>query len=109
MIREVLSLFFLWSGLLLVVIAGLGLLRMPDMLCRAQVTTIATTLGKIGIFAAAALAFPGGEVLTRGLLIVFFLFLTSPIGAHMLTRAAYLRKAPLDKRTHNEDTSKTLH
>ncbi len=108
MTREVLCLVSLWLGLIFIFIASLGVLRMPDILCRSQASSIATTLGKIGIFTAAALAIPGGEVLSRAILILFFIFLTAPIGAHMITRATYLRGAVLDPRTINEDKSGKL-
>jgi multicomponent Na+:H+ antiporter subunit G len=70
-------------------LAALGLVRLPDLYTRMQAATKAGTLG-IGLLAAAAAAhFASTGVTARALLIIFFIFLTAPVAAHVIARAAY--------------------
>jgi len=77
-------------GTLLVLIAAVGVLRMPDLFARMQASAKAATLGVMSLSAAAALHVDSGEVALRALLIAVFLALTSPIAAHLIARAGYL-------------------
>lgn len=69
-------------------IAGLGILNLPDLLNRMHASTKAGTLGSILTLAAAAVFFGDGGVTVRVVAIVLFLLLTAPIAAHMIGRAA---------------------
>jgi len=69
-------------------IGTLGLLRLPDVYNRMHATSKATTLGAASIFLAGFVYFgPSGEGLTS-LVGIVFLFLTTPTGAHMISRSA---------------------
>ncbi|MEE6208654.1 monovalent cation/H(+) antiporter subunit G [Salarchaeum sp. III] len=69
-------------------IGTLGLLRLPDVYNRMHATSKATTLGAASIFLAGFVYFgPSGEGLTS-LVGIAFLFLTTPTGAHMISRSA---------------------
>lgn len=72
-------------------LAAVGLLRMPDLFTRLQASSKAATLGAILIMVATAVAFHGGSAAVRALLVILFLALTTPVGAHLIARAAYLR------------------
>lgn len=76
-------------GAAVMLLASIGLVRMPDLYLRMQAATKASTLGLTLLAAAAALHFGELSVAARVFLIVFFVFLTAPIGAHALGRAAY--------------------
>lgn len=76
-------------GALFMLLAGLGLLRLPDLFTRLQAATKASTLGVGYMLLAAAIHFQDLAVTTRAVLIVAFFFLTAPVGAHMIARAAY--------------------
>ncbi len=79
----------LWIGVFFVFVASVGVLRMPDLYTRAHAAGKAGTLGKIGALVAVAAAFPGQPLaLVKCLLLIFFLFITAPIGIHLLLRAA---------------------
>jgi multicomponent Na+:H+ antiporter subunit G len=86
-------------GALFMGIAGIGLLRMPDLFMRMSCTTKASTLGMGFLMIAVAVRFPTLEIVTRALAITLFVFLTSPVAAHMIARAAYISGVPLWKRT----------
>ena len=72
-------------------IAGLGLLRLPDVLVRMHATTKAGTLGVGLIVLGVSVHFASSLVITKALLIIAFMFLTAPVGAHLIARSAYRR------------------
>lgn len=67
--------------------AGVGVFRLPDVFMRMHAATKVGTLGSGLIIAAVAVHFGDPAIVVRCLLIVFFLLLTAPIGAHMVGRA----------------------
>jgi multicomponent Na+:H+ antiporter subunit G len=81
--------FLTLSGALFILIASIGLIKMPDFYMRVSITTKAVTLGVGLILLAAALSFQSFNVTTRVLAIIIFIILTAPVAAHMLGRTAY--------------------
>ncbi len=75
-------------GSALTVLAGIGLVRLPDVFIRMHAATKVGTLGTGLIIAGVAVHFGDLAVVIRCVLIVVFLLLTAPIGAHMIGRAA---------------------
>lgn len=70
-------------------VGSYGLAKLGDFLKRLHGPTKATTLGVGGVLIASMLAFAArGEVSLHELLITLFLFLTAPVSAHLLVRAA---------------------
>lgn len=74
-------------GSVFVLLAGVGVLRFPDVYARMHAATKATTLGIGLIGIATALAVEGGRAKT--LAAVAFTFVTAPTAAHFVGRAAY--------------------
>lgn len=95
MIQTVISTILLTLGALLMLLAGIGILRMPDVFLRMSATSKAATLGVILIMVAAAVYFNDLGVTARAIGIVIFIILTVPISAHMIGRAAYITGAHL--------------
>ncbi len=87
---EVLVAVLLLIGSLLMLLAGVGILRMPDLYMRLGTSTKASTLGLACILTAVAVHFAQMGVGTRAIAAVVFIFLTAPIAAHMIGRAAYV-------------------
>lgn len=81
--------FLLLSGGFFVLVAAIGILRLPDLMMRMHASTKAGTLGAGLILAATAFAFDDISVLTRVIATIIFLLLTAPIAAHLIGRAAY--------------------
>jgi multicomponent Na+:H+ antiporter subunit G len=86
---------WLVSGLLIVgavltLLAAVGVLRLPDVYTRMSATSKAVTLGVSSILLASALHFHEIGLVDRALAMVAFVFLTAPVAAHMIARAAYL-------------------
>jgi multicomponent Na+:H+ antiporter subunit G len=76
-------------GAAFVLLAAIGIVRMPDFYLRVSVTTKAATLGIGLILVAAAIYFKDGSVTSRVIAIILFLLLTAPVGAHMIGRTSY--------------------
>ena len=95
MIQTIISAVLFMLGALLMLLAGIGLLRMPDVFLRMSATSKAATLGVILIMAATAVFFNNLGVTARAVGIVIFIILTAPISAHMIGRAAYITGAQL--------------
>jgi multicomponent Na+:H+ antiporter subunit G len=83
------------TGGFFMLLAGLGVIRMPDVLLRMSATTKAATLGAGCMLAAAALYFDEMGVTTRALATIVFLVATAPVAAHTIGRAAYFARVPL--------------
>lgn len=76
-------------GAIFILLAALGLIRMPDTYLRISVTTKAATLGIGLILIAATIYFSDIGITSRVLAIILFIFLTAPVGAHLIGRASY--------------------
>lgn len=85
---DLLSGLALLGGAFLVIIGGAGLLRMPDFYTRMHAAGVTDTLGAGLILL--GLMLQGGWTLVTAklLLILIFLWLTSPTASHALVRAA---------------------
>lgn len=92
---EVVVALLLIIGTTFTLIAAIGVLRMPDVYLRLQVSTKGATLGAGVILLAVAVYFGEFAIVVRALLIIAFIFLTTPISGHMLARAAYRIGVPL--------------
>jgi multicomponent Na+:H+ antiporter subunit G len=80
---------FITIGAFFILIAGLGLVRMPDLFLRMSASTKAATLGVGCTLLGVALYFGDFATFIRAGAIITFLLLTAPIAAHLLGRAAY--------------------
>lgn len=87
------------SGCLFCLVAAIGLLRLPDSLIRMHAATKAGTLGTGLMLAAVALFFADIGTVLRVLLVLIFLYLTAPVAAHLIGRAAYRTGVRLSSRT----------
>ncbi|TDY02766.1 Na+/H+ antiporter subunit G [Thiohalophilus thiocyanatoxydans] len=76
-------------GALFTFIGSLGLVRLKDFYTRLHGPTKATTLGVGSLLFASALYFSrGGELSMHEILVTLFLFITAPVSAHLLAKAA---------------------
>jgi multicomponent Na+:H+ antiporter subunit G len=98
-IREAATVVLMVVGGVLMLLAALGVVRMPDVYSRMQSATKASTLGVGCTMLAVAVDFGDLAITTRVVLIVAFVFLTAPISAQMIGRAAYYVGVPLWKGT----------
>ncbi|MRG92143.1 monovalent cation/H(+) antiporter subunit G [Polyangium spumosum] len=115
MIVDILEGALLLVGSLFVLLACVGILRMPDLFTRLQVTSKASVLGMTCILTASALHFGEPAVTTRAIVIIAFVVLTMPVATHLLARAGYTTNVPLAPETvvnelvgHYDPTTHTL-
>jgi multicomponent Na+:H+ antiporter subunit G len=87
------------AGSILMLLAALGVLRLPDVLARLQAGTKAASLGLAFAFAGAALLQPSLPAVVKLALAMLFVFATAPVAAHVIGRAAYQAGVPLWKDT----------
>jgi multicomponent Na+:H+ antiporter subunit G len=96
-------------GAIFVLLAAIGIVRMPDLYLRISVTTKAATLGIGLILICAAIHFNSLAMTSRVVAIVFFLLLTAPVGAHLIGRASYFVEVPLWKKSVTDDLEGKYH
>jgi len=97
MLREWIAICLVVPGALFMVLAGLGLVRMPDVYTRLSASAKANTLGASLILLGAVAYLHETAVTGRVLAIIVFIALTNPIDVHMISRTAYLSDVPLWK------------
>jgi multicomponent Na+:H+ antiporter subunit G len=76
------------TGAVFMLLAALGLLRLPDTYLRLSATSKGATLGATCLLLGSALHLAEAGLAARAVATVVFLFLTAPIGGHMIGRAA---------------------
>ena len=87
MSEVVASVLVLFGGAFMLV-AALGVVRMPDLPMRMHAATKAGTLGAGLVLLAVAVVYADVGVTVRALATIAFLFLTAPVSAHVIGRAA---------------------
>ncbi|GAA0359185.1 multicomponent Na+:H+ antiporter subunit G [Bacillus horti] len=87
------------------VLATLGLLRLPDVYSRISALTKGATFGIISVSLAAFLYFWLDQGMFSGkiLLTIVFVFLTAPVTEFVVSRSAYHTGAPLAKSNMMDD------
>lgn len=93
---EVLCMLF---GSVFILIAAIGILRMPDLLMRMHAATKAGTLGAGLVLLSVVLHFHNWKVTAEAFLTILFIYITAPIASHLLARAAYFYGIHLSKIT----------
>jgi multicomponent Na+:H+ antiporter subunit G len=83
--------FFVIIGAFLALISAIGAIRLPDVYTRSHAISKSTTLGIMFILIGTFLYFwvQEGHFNSRLLLAIVFIFMTSPVAAHFISRAAY--------------------
>ncbi|MDQ2077727.1 monovalent cation/H(+) antiporter subunit G [Marinimicrobium sp. ABcell2] len=94
MIEWILSTFMI-VGAALMLLAAIGIIRLPDLPTRMHASTKSGALGTSLIMIAVALAFMDTAVSARAFAIISFIILTAPVAAHVIGRAGYFVGVPL--------------
>lgn len=93
-------------GGVFVLIGSIGLVKLPDFFTRLHAPTKATTLGIGSVLLASMLVHTlrEGSISIHELVISLFLFITAPISAHMLAKAALHRRVEHLQGGHSSDS-----
>ncbi len=91
-------------GAFFTLVGSIGLYKLPDFFMRLHGPTKATTLGVGALLIASALyfSFKTDDISLHEILITVFLFITAPVSAHLMAKAAIHIKLKQVKRTQNE-------
>ncbi|MDO9377239.1 MAG: monovalent cation/H(+) antiporter subunit G [Nocardioidaceae bacterium] len=82
------------GGSLLSLAAAVGIVRFPDLFSRMHAATKPQVLGLLLVLVGVELRLRSGEALGVIVLVALFQFMTAPVSAHMVGRAAY-RTSPV--------------
>ncbi|GEO22116.1 monovalent cation/H(+) antiporter subunit G [Cyclobacterium qasimii] len=96
-------------GAIFILLAAVGVIRMPDLYLRISVTTKAATLGIGLLLISAAIYFNEIGITSRVLAIITFILLTAPVGAHMIGRASYFSGVKLWSKSKEDDLKGKYH
>lgn len=99
MINELIIMALTTVGTVFILIAAVGLIRMPDFYLRLSVTIKAATLGLGLVMGGTAFYFLEFSVSAKVMAIIFFLLITAPVAGHMIGRTAYITGMKLWKGT----------
>lgn len=91
-LANVLIVFFIAVGVLFIVVTAIGLFRLPDLYTRAHAASKSATLGVMCILLGVFLHFwlIEGHFNARILLGILFIFITGPVGGHVMSRSSYI-------------------
>ncbi len=104
---EVIAGVLIFLGTLISLISSVGLVRLPDVYTRSHAASKSSTVGVLFILIGTLLYFliSEGYFSIRLILGIVFVFLTAPVAAHVICRAAYRADVPLTQ-TSAEDELK---
>lgn len=100
---------FALLGAIFILLAAIGLIRMPDAYLRISVTTKAATLGIGLLLLAAAIHFQDFSITTRVMAIILFILLTAPVSGHLIGRTSYFSGVKLWKDSVMDDLENKYH
>lgn len=105
---ELLASTLMLTGGILALIAATGLHRFSDVFARMHAATKPATLGLVLILVAGSLVVPGPGPVAKLLLVVLLQFLTAPVGAHLVGRAAFRAGTELDPATSFDELAEKI-
>ncbi|MFH5882285.1 monovalent cation/H(+) antiporter subunit G [Liberiplasma polymorphum] len=89
-LHQIIVIFLLLSGLFFYFVGVVGLIRMPDVFCRMHATTKCDTLGA-GLIFTGLIVWQGFTFVSLNILIILiFIWLTTPTAAHSIAKSEYL-------------------
>jgi multicomponent Na+:H+ antiporter subunit G len=107
---ELVFVLLILTGALLSAVSSFGLIRLPDVYLRSHAAAKSATLGVLCVLSGAFLYFAVflDFVSAKLLLGIVFVFMTSPLSAHLTGRAAYRTGVPLWNRRIQDDLKEVL-
>lgn len=101
--RDVLAAVLLLTGTGLFVAATIGIARFPDVYDRMHAATKPATLGMVLLLAGTAVRLEDTADIAKLVLVAILIFLTAPVGAHMIGRAAHRAGVEQSPTTHLDE------
>ena len=97
-------------GVLFSVVTALGLVRLPDVYTRTHAASKSSTLGVLAILTGTFIHFwiIEGIFNTQMIIAIAFLFITAPVGGHLIGRASYVSGIKVTDQTVRDDMAPAL-
>lgn len=89
-IFDIIACFFVLFGLFFMFVGALGIIRFPDAYNRLHAASKCSTLGLAGLTLAAVFHIATMSVVAKGLMLILFAFVATPVGSHILAKAAHI-------------------
>lgn len=105
---EVVAAILILAGVALNVTATIGIHRFPDVFARMHAASKPATLGLVLTLAGAGFVLRNADDIVKLVLVVAFQFITAPIAAHMVGRAAYRAGSDLSPETTIDELARAL-
>lgn len=104
-ISELVVIILIVIGTIFSFLSGIGLIRFPDVYSRAHAASKSASLGVLATLFGTFLYFllKDEYISIRLILGILFVFLTSPVVAHLVNRSAYRSNVPLAKESVQDD------
>lgn len=83
------------AGAALMLLAGVGVMRLPDVFARLHASTKASSLGLASVLVGTILSIPAWSVAAKLVVAILFQFATAPVAAHVIGRAAHRAGVPM--------------
>ncbi|WP_197089686.1 monovalent cation/H(+) antiporter subunit G [Bacillus sp. SA1-12] len=101
---ELIAVSLILIGTIFSFLSAIGLIRLPDLYTRSHALSKGSTMGVLFILVGTFLFFiMEGIFSIRLFLGIFFVFLTAPVAAHVIVRAAYRSNVALSKESVRDD------
>lgn len=107
-IRMILAALFLTLGVFAALVSVLGLFRFRNVLARMHAAAIVDTLAVLGVVLGLLLLFGLSVVSIKLMLILIFLWLTSPVASHLIAKMELLTGYELDADEKTEERERVL-
>jgi len=101
--KDIISALFILVGALFMLISSIGMIRLPDFYIRNSASTKAVVLGVVLILLGVGIHYNDTLVFIEIFAILFFIFLISPMAAHIVARAAVITDVKFWKKTNLTD------
>ncbi|MGG3890444.1 monovalent cation/H(+) antiporter subunit G [Metabacillus fastidiosus] len=107
---ELIAVLLILIGTIFSFFSAIGLIRLPDVYTRSHAASKSSTMGVLFILVGTFFFFmmEEGYFSIRLFLGIFFVFLTAPVAAHVIVRAAYRSKVELAKESVQDDLKKVM-
>ncbi len=91
-LANILVVLFISVGVIFIAVAAIGLFRLPDLYTRAHAASKSATLGVMSVLIGVFLHFwlIEDHFNPRILLGILFIFMTGPVGGHIMSRSSYI-------------------
>ncbi len=79
---------FLLIGAFFILVAAVGIIRLPDLYTRIHAATKATSFGLMFLLLGGSIYFGSWTIILKSILLMVFIYLTAPLAASAIAKAA---------------------